>query len=61
VTRTLAAPGKPELYHLAQDPYEQHDLAEAHPEKLAQMQAELANWFEEVNRERRQLPEVWRG
>ena len=61
VYRTIPSTGKPELYHMLQDPYEQNDLAEIYPERVSRMKAELENWFEEVNHERRSLPEAWRG
>jgi hypothetical protein len=41
------------LFNLEEDPYEQHDLAEAHPERLRRMEAALERWFESVERERR--------
>jgi arylsulfatase A-like enzyme len=34
-------PGKYELYNLADDPAEQNNLAESHPERLKQMLAAL--------------------
>jgi uncharacterized sulfatase len=34
-----------ELYHLAEDPGEAHDLAAEHPEKTAELMAELEDWW----------------
>lgn len=50
VARMLTPPGPPELYNLAQDPHEDHNLASTEPARLAQMQLALENWFDEVNR-----------
>jgi arylsulfatase A-like enzyme len=50
-----AAPA-PQLFDLESDPGEQHDLAAAHPERVARMERELARWFEEVEAERRTIP-----
>lgn len=59
IKRQISPPGKPELYNIAQDPYENEDLAEKHPDRVSKMVNELANWFEEANAERRNLPEAW--
>lgn len=40
--------GQLELYHLADDPGEQHDLASVHPERAKEMQARLADWRSSV-------------
>ncbi len=42
----------PELYNIAQDPLEQHNLAPQHPEIVRRLLRELENWFDEVERER---------
>lgn len=52
----LSPPGKPELYNIADDPYEQTDLSAQHPDRVAKMKREFENWFDEVERERRSLP-----
>ena len=51
----LRSPGPepPELYNLANDPGEEHDLAEANPDRVHQMLRELETWFEEVEADRR--------
>jgi hypothetical protein len=52
---TLAAPRLPdeELYDLAADPYEVHNLASsaepAHQRKLSELRAGLQRWIEETN------------
>jgi len=37
--------GKPELYNLADDPFERHDLAAGHPEKVAHLRKRLDAWW----------------
>ena len=49
-----AAP--PLLFNLAFDPLERQDLAGAHPERVSRMLRELENWFEDVERDRRAIP-----
>jgi hypothetical protein len=51
----LSPPGAPQLYNIDEDPYEQQDLAAQHPQRVSQMQVQLANWFEEVELERMNL------
>ena len=46
----------PELYDLADDPWEQRDLAREHPETVRRMRTALEAWFDEVNRSRTDLP-----
>ncbi len=55
--RTISPPTPAQLFDLARDPLEQHDLAAAEPERAAGMERELARWFEEVERERRAIAE----
>lgn len=45
----------PVLYHLANDPLESTDVAAQHPERFQRMQAALAKWSAEVERERTRL------
>lgn len=49
-TRDLDAVPRPapQLFDLAHDPSEQHDLAADHPSRVATMAAALGSWFEEV-------------
>jgi arylsulfatase A len=42
----------PLLFDLGADPFEQHDLAALHPERVVQMSAALERWFESVERDR---------
>lgn len=46
----------PELYDLANDPWEQHDLAAAQPARVGTMRTALETWFDEVSRPYDQLP-----
>ena len=54
VERTLSSASPPELYNLAEDPAENHNLSETYPDRLAKMQFELENWVEAVHAERLQ-------
>jgi arylsulfatase A-like enzyme len=40
--------GAPELYNLANDPRERHDLAKAEPERVANMKDQLEQWQQSV-------------
>jgi arylsulfatase A len=53
--RHLSAPPPPLLFNVAGDPYEQHDLASEHPERVRHLEAALAAWFESVERDRRSI------
>ena len=55
--RTLPTPPPAQLYNIGADPLEQHDLAAAEPERAAKMLGELETWFEEVDAERRGIPQ----
>lgn len=55
VERELSPPGQPELYNLADDPAESHNLADVEPGRVRQMQHECETWFETVQAERRQI------
>ena len=57
--REIPPPAAPELYNIAADPEEQHDLAEREPERTAKMLAELETWFEEVEAERATIDDKW--
>ena len=45
-------PEPPELYDLAQDPGERHDLAAEHPDRVRRMLGQLEEWFEAVEADR---------
>jgi arylsulfatase A len=59
VERELSAPGQPQLYNIRQDPYEDNDLSSQQPARLTRMKEDLENWFDEVEAERRSLPEQY--
>lgn len=46
----------PHLFNIRADPLERHDLAAAEPARARRMKADLEDWFEEVDRERRSIP-----
>lgn len=50
--RTIPPPPPAELYNLAVDPCETHNLAPEHPDIAHRLQLDLENWFEEVEAER---------
>jgi arylsulfatase A len=50
----VGVPPAPLLFDLAADPFEQHDLAAEHPERVRSMTAALEGWFTEVEAERAQ-------
>jgi arylsulfatase A len=52
-------PPAPLLFDVEADPFEQHDLAWEHPERVARMSAALERWFESVEAERRAIPDDW--
>lgn len=49
-------PPPPELYNIATDPLEQVNLADQEPARVARMMTALADWFAEVEAERRRMP-----
>jgi arylsulfatase A-like enzyme len=57
--REIPEPPAPELYNIADDPEEQHNLAGEQPERAAKMLAELETWFEEVEAERATIDDEW--
>ena len=48
----MPPPEPPQLYDLAADPGEQHDLSAVHPQRVAMMLCALESWFEDVEAER---------
>ena len=55
--RVVDDPSTPLLYNIADDPLEKQDLWDKHPERGAKMLNDLENWFEEVESERRTIPD----
>lgn len=51
--RLIGEPPPPELYHVADDPAEETDLAARNPERVSRMLSSLESWFGEVEAERR--------
>ena len=47
----------PMLFNLAFDPLEKQDLSAQHPERVSRMMRELENWFEDVEKDRRSIPD----
>jgi len=46
--RDIPEPPPPLLFNIADDPFEQTDLAAQHPQRVAAMEAELERWFIDV-------------
>ena len=55
--RSVPSPPAPLLFNIAEDPFEERDLAAARPERTATMVQVLEGWFEEVESERRRISE----
>jgi arylsulfatase A-like enzyme len=51
--RVIPDPPAPQLFDIAADPSEEHDLAIEYPDRVQRMEAALGSWFEEVESERR--------
>jgi arylsulfatase A-like enzyme len=52
----MPPPEPPELYDLAADPFEQNNLADAHPDRVSRMLSSLETWFEDIEAERLTIP-----
>jgi arylsulfatase A len=50
--REVPAPPPPELYNIVQDPLEQSNTADQHPDTVHRLLRELETWFEEVEADR---------
>jgi arylsulfatase A-like enzyme len=50
-------PPKPQLFDVAADPGEQMDLSDQHPAAASRLEAKLADWYDEMERERSQVSE----
>ncbi len=55
--RVIPEPSRPELYNLADDPLEHNNRAQELPSRAAKMTDQLDAWFEEVEAERRTIPD----
>ncbi len=53
--------GKTELYNLAEDPSEQHDLAAQMPDRAADLKQKLHAWLSEVNAQLPTPNPTWKG
>jgi arylsulfatase A-like enzyme len=51
-SRTVPAAAPAQLFDIVDDPFEEHDLADAEPERAARMATELETWFEAVEADR---------
>ncbi|MGJ8650824.1 MAG: sulfatase-like hydrolase/transferase [Opitutaceae bacterium] len=45
----IPAPPPVELYNIKEDPSEQNNLAQSHPDRVARLEADLLAWFEDVS------------
>ena len=52
-------PHPPELYNIADDPLERNDLAALDPHRVSKMMMGLETWFEDVERDRREIGGAW--
>lgn len=57
--RAIPEPPPPRLFKIDEDPFEREDRAEEEPERTERMLRELEAWFDDVEGERRRLPEAW--
>ena len=55
--RIIDNPPRPELYNIVDDPLELHDLWDEQPDRAAKLLVDLENWFDEVEAERRTIPD----
>lgn len=55
----IADPPAALLFNVADDPFEQRDLAETHPDRVTRMTLELENWFESIEAERTAIHDDW--
>ena len=57
--REVPAPPPPELYNIAEDPLEQHNLADRHPDRVHRMLCDLDTWFEDIEADRAKIDDEW--
>ncbi len=56
--RSIPSPPPQQLFKIDEDPFEREDRSAEEPERVAHMLRELETWFDEVEGERRRLPET---
>ena len=59
--RDVPPPPPAELYDLASDPLERHDLAGEQTERTRRMLSDLETWFEDVEADRATIDDGWQG
>jgi arylsulfatase A len=59
--RDVPPPPPAELYDLASDPFERHDLAGEQTERARRMLSDLETWFEDVEDDRATINDGWQG
>jgi len=57
--REVPPPPPPELYNIAQDPAESVNLAAQNPDVVHRLLNDLETWFEDVERDRAAIDDVW--
>jgi len=57
--REVPPPPPAELYNIAQDPLEQTNVADEHPDMARRLLRDLETWFEEVEADRAAIDDVW--
>ena len=57
--RELPSPPPAELYNIADDPLEQNNLADQHPNRAHKMLTQLETWFEDVEKDRAAIGGAW--
>ncbi|MBT3602216.1 MAG: arylsulfatase [Candidatus Latescibacteria bacterium] len=57
--RALPSPTQPELYNIADDPHEQNDLSDQHPDRAGKMLTQLETWFQDVEKDRESIGGAW--
>jgi hypothetical protein len=50
--REIPPPAPAELFHIADDPFEEHELAAFEPTRVRRMVTQLETWFESVEADR---------
>ena len=55
----VPGPHPPELYNIADDPLEQHNLADTDPARVSRMMSTLETWFEDVEADRQSIGGPW--